>query len=86
MDRMTHLGQVLHEYANQTAADMGEDFAAACRAMRDEPGEVALAVGMSASNVITWCDEMARLCTVHDADDVVPGRICGHPLPCPEHR
>jgi hypothetical protein len=27
----------------------------------------------------------ATYCQVHDADDVVPGRICGHPIPCPEH-
>jgi hypothetical protein len=24
-------------------------------------------------------------CTVHDEDDVVPGRVCGRPLPCSEH-
>jgi hypothetical protein len=27
----------------------------------------------------------ARICRVHDADDVIEGRICGRPLPCPEH-
>jgi hypothetical protein len=27
----------------------------------------------------------APICRVHDADDVVEGRICGRPLPCPEH-
>lgn len=26
-----------------------------------------------------------RICRVHDPDDVVPGRICGHHLPCREH-
>lgn len=25
------------------------------------------------------------ICRVHDADDVIPGRICGHPIPCPDH-
>lgn len=25
------------------------------------------------------------VCRVHDADDVVPGRICGRALPCKEH-
>jgi hypothetical protein len=25
------------------------------------------------------------ICLVHDVDDVVPGRICGRHLPCPEH-
>lgn len=25
------------------------------------------------------------ICRVHDADDVVPGRICGRYLPCREH-
>jgi hypothetical protein len=24
-------------------------------------------------------------CMVHDADDPIPGRICGHPLVCPDH-
>ena len=24
-------------------------------------------------------------CKVHDADDPIPGRICGRPLPCHEH-
>lgn len=24
-------------------------------------------------------------CQVHDADDVVPGRICGRPMPCRDH-
>lgn len=27
----------------------------------------------------------ARICRIHDADDVVPGRICGARLPCSEH-
>ncbi len=26
------------------------------------------------------------ICRVHDADDVVPGRICGRPLPCRDHQ
>ena len=26
------------------------------------------------------------ICRVHDADDVVPGRICGRPLPCRDHK
>jgi hypothetical protein len=25
------------------------------------------------------------VCRVHDTDDVVPGRICGRPLPCTDH-
>jgi hypothetical protein len=25
------------------------------------------------------------ICRIHDPDDVVPGRICGRPLPCREH-
>jgi hypothetical protein len=25
------------------------------------------------------------VCTIHDADDLVPGRICGRPLPCKDH-
>jgi hypothetical protein len=25
------------------------------------------------------------VCQVHDADDAVPGRICGRPMPCREH-
>lgn len=28
---------------------------------------------------------MSRICRAHDADDPVPGRICGHPMPCPDH-
>lgn len=27
----------------------------------------------------------AAVCQVHDAEDPVEGRICGHSLPCPEH-
>jgi len=26
-----------------------------------------------------------RICRVHDPDDLVPGRICGRPLPCRDH-
>jgi hypothetical protein len=26
-----------------------------------------------------------RICRYHDPADVVPGRICGHHLPCPHH-
>jgi len=26
-----------------------------------------------------------KVCQTHDPDDVVPDRICGGPLPCPEH-
>ena len=26
-----------------------------------------------------------HVCRVHDADDAVPGRICGRPTPCREH-
>jgi hypothetical protein len=26
-----------------------------------------------------------RVCPAHDADDVVPGRICGRVLPCTQH-
>jgi hypothetical protein len=26
-----------------------------------------------------------RICRAHDADDVVPDRVCGHPMPCPDH-
>jgi hypothetical protein len=26
-----------------------------------------------------------QVCVVHDADDVIPGRICGRPLPCRDH-
>lgn len=25
------------------------------------------------------------VCRIHDPDDVVPGRICGRPLPCRDH-
>ncbi len=25
------------------------------------------------------------ICRVHDSEDVVPGRICGRPLPCGDH-
>lgn len=28
---------------------------------------------------------MTRICRVHDPDDVIPGRICGRPLPCRDH-
>jgi hypothetical protein len=28
---------------------------------------------------------LRKVCQVHDPDDVVPGRICGGPLPCREH-
>jgi hypothetical protein len=27
----------------------------------------------------------ARICAVHDPEDVIPGRICGGPHPCTEH-
>ena len=27
----------------------------------------------------------ARICRAHDADDLVPDRVCGHRLPCPDH-
>ena len=36
-------------------------------------------------DVCLAADVDAPHCTVHDADDPVPGRICGGPLPCPEH-
>jgi len=26
-----------------------------------------------------------RICRAHDADDVVPDRVCGHLMPCPDH-
>ena len=29
---------------------------------------------------------VSTICRVHDADDVVPGRICGRTLPCRDHR
>jgi hypothetical protein len=29
--------------------------------------------------------EHHAICCVHDADDVVPGRICGRPRPCRDH-
>jgi len=76
---------VPHDYAVLTAADMGEDYAAACRAMGDEPAEVARDTNLRMTDVIAWCEEMAQLCTVHDVDDVVRGRICGAPVPCREH-
>lgn len=28
---------------------------------------------------------MKGICRVHDPEDVVPGRICGRPLPCRDH-
>jgi hypothetical protein len=28
---------------------------------------------------------VTRICRAHDADDVVPDRICGHRVPCPDH-
>jgi hypothetical protein len=34
---------------------------------------------------ITRVPRAPRVCQVHDADDVVPGRICGRPYPCSEH-
>ena len=49
-------GHALSTYARQTAADMGEDRAAAIRAMLDEPGEVARDLGIDAQTVIDWCD------------------------------
>lgn len=49
----------LVEYARQTAADMGEDFAAAVRAMRDEAGEVARETGVTADIVRVWCAAQA---------------------------
>jgi hypothetical protein len=30
-------------------------------------------------------EEALSICRIHDPDDVVPGRICGRPLPCREH-
>jgi hypothetical protein len=27
-----------------------------------------------------------RICRIHDPNDVVPGRICGRPLPCRDHQ
>ena len=30
-------------------------------------------------------EEARSVCRVHDEDDVVPGRICGRPLPCRDH-
>jgi len=32
-----------------------------------------------------WHREEYPICKIHDADDVVPGRICGRPLPCRDH-
>ena len=26
-----------------------------------------------------------RICRAHDADDLVPDRVCGHALPCLDH-
>jgi hypothetical protein len=45
----------LAKYARETAADMGESYAAAVRAMRDEPGQVAGDLGIDADDVIEWC-------------------------------
>jgi len=28
---------------------------------------------------------MVRTCRAHDADDLVPDRICGRPFPCEDH-
>jgi adenylosuccinate lyase len=53
----TTLTADLSKYAAETAADMGEDVAAAVRAMRDEPGEVARAIGCTSEEVIDWCRE-----------------------------
>lgn len=58
MTNKTHAA--LTEYAQHTAADMGETVATAVRAMRDEPGEVALAVGCAADVVVEWCDSFVR--------------------------
>jgi hypothetical protein len=46
----------LAEYARLTAADMGATTAEAILAMRDEPAEVARELGISAIEVIAWCD------------------------------
>lgn len=31
----------------------------------------------------SWAE--GAICHEHDVDDVVPGRVCGRTLPCPEH-
>lgn len=46
--------------ARLTAADMGEDFAAAVRAMADEPGEVSREIGCSDEEVTEWCRASAE--------------------------
>lgn len=46
--------QTLTDYARQTAADMGEDYAAGLRAMADEPGEVAANTGISEAEVVQF--------------------------------
>lgn len=46
----------LTSFALGTAKDTGSDTATAVRHMRDEPQEVALAVGCTVDEVIAWCD------------------------------
>lgn len=49
----------LASFADLTAKDTGSDTATAVRHMRDEPQEVALAVGCTVDEVIAWCDAQA---------------------------
>jgi hypothetical protein len=49
----------LERYVAETARDLSGDRAAAVRAMRDEPGEVAAALHITATTVALWCDEQS---------------------------
>ena len=63
MPRYTHpdpAAESLWTYARQTAADTGEDFATACRMMRDEPQHVAADLACPVDVVVSWCEEMAE--------------------------
>lgn len=53
------MNEQLTEYARLTAADMNADVAAAVRAMRDEPNEVAVEIGCTVDQVVAWCEAQA---------------------------
>lgn len=68
-DMAEGVGDEAAEYARLTAADMGSDIDAAIRAMADEPGEVASALGVSDDVVRAWIKCAVAIREVQDMTD-----------------